>query len=178
MKALFATALVTGLMSTAAFADDHTKPITEAEVLAAQQQWADGIVAIGKTYTDKGDYTARAGQHIKDLYAYEQGEVLFKPTLASQDQFRETYPQALSYFVGGEVKEDKGFAIKPWTKVRFGEQEIITDSDSALAMGNYYFTPLGETAEQKVEYTFNYVRDDAGKLRINAHHSSLPYSPK
>ncbi len=59
----------------------------------------------------------------------------------------------------------------------FGEQQIITDSDSAMAMGNYFFTPVGETTETKVEYTFGYMKDDVGKLRINVHHSSLPFTP-
>lgn len=174
MKKIFATAAMIALASTSAFAGD--KAISKQDVLDAQKSWADGIVAISKEYIDKGDFKARAEQHIKDLYAYDNGKVLFKPTLASDDQFRETYEQALSYFVGGEIKEDKGFAIKPWTKVRFGEQEIITDSDSAVAMGNYYFTPQGETEETKVEYTFGYMKDDAGNLRINVHHSSLPFS--
>lgn len=174
MKKLLTAAAVIMLSTNVAFASD--KSITTQEVLDAQKQWADGIVAISKVYIDKGDFKGRGEQHIKNLYAYDQGKVLFKPTLAADDQFRETYEQALSYFVGGEIKEDKGFAIKPWTKVRFGEQEIITDSDSAVAMGNYYFTPRGETKEAKVEYTFGYMKDDAGKLRINVHHSSLPYS--
>ncbi|MEM7084408.1 MAG: phosphoribosyl-AMP cyclohydrolase [Pseudomonadota bacterium] len=150
--------------------------ITKADVLAAQKAWGDGIVAIGDVYQAKGDYASRASQHIKDLYAYGQSEVLFKPTLAADVQFRETFGGALSYFVGGEIAEDKGFAIKPWSKVRFGEQQIITDADSAVAMGNYYFTPVGSTEETKVEFTFGYMRDADGNLRINVHHSALPYS--
>lgn len=174
MRKLFITGAVTLLYSTSSFAS--YKPITESEVLSAQKEWADGIVAISSEYIKKGDYKSRAKQHIKDLYAYEQSKVLFKPTLASDDQFRETFDQAFSYFVGGSIKEDTGFAIRPWSKVRFGEQEIITDSDSAIAMGNYYFTPHGETKETKVEYTFGYIKDDNGDLRINLHHSSLPFS--
>lgn len=150
--------------------------ISEQDVLDAQKAWGEGIVAIGEVYQKDGDYKERAGEHIKTLYAYEQSEVLFKPTLASEDQFRETFDEALSYFVGGKIEEDKGFAIKPWSKVRFGEQQIITDSDSAVAMGNYYFTPVGSDEETKVEYTFGYMKDEDGNLRINVHHSSLPYS--
>jgi hypothetical protein len=150
--------------------------ITKQDVLDAQAAWGEGIVAIGKLYQEKGDYKARATKHIKDLYAYGQSEVLFKPTLASEDQFRETFDEALSYFVTGSVAEDAGFAIRPWSKVRFGQQQIITDSDSAVAMGNYFFTPVGSTDETKVEYTFGYMKDKDGNLRINVHHSSLPYS--
>ncbi len=175
MKNMLATAaMITTLTATAAFADD--KAITKQEVLDAQKAWGEGIEAISQVYLDEGDYEARAKAHIKELYAYDHGTVLFKPTLASDDQFRETFDEALSYFVGGVIDEDKGFAIKPWSKVRFGEQEIITDSDSAIAMGNYFFTPHGEDEETKVEYTFGYMKDDEGNLRINVHHSSLPFS--
>ena len=46
----------------------------------------------------------------------------------------------------------------------------------ALAMGNYFFTsPEGD--EVKVEYTFGYVLDEAGAVRINLHHSSMPAAP-
>ena len=176
MKKLLLSTLALGVLSSgSALAADA---ITKQDVLDAQKAWGDGIVAISQVYVDKGDFKARASQHIKDLYAYEQGEVLFKPTLASNDQFREDFDEALSYFVGGEISEDKGFAIKPWSKVRFGEQQIITDSDSAMAMGNYFFTPVGSDQETKVEFTFGYMQDEDGKLRINVHHSSLPFAPQ
>lgn len=176
MKKYLLTMSALGMLL-AAPASAETGAITKQEVLDAQKAWAEGIVAISTVFVEKGDFKARAEQHIKDLYAYEQSEVLFKPTLASDDQFRETYDQALSYFVGGKISEDQGFAIKPWSNVRFGEQQIITDSDSATAMGNYFFTPVGSNEETKVEYTFGYIKDDEGKVRINVHHSSLPFNP-
>ncbi len=148
--------------------------ITESDVKAAQESWGDGIVAISKVHADKGDYKERASQHIKDLYAYDEGLVLFKPTLAEDDQFRGTFDEALSYFVGGIEPEDKGFAIKGWKDVRWENEGIIINGDQALSMGNYYFKgPDGK--ETKVEYSFGYALDDDGKLRINLHHSSLPY---
>ena len=101
--------------------------------------------------------------------------MLFKPTLAAVEQFRPTFEQALSYFVASNnaCPEDKGFAIKGWTKVRFENTDIILEESMALAMGNYFFTaPDGD--EIKVEYTFGYVLDDTGALRINLHHSSMP----
>lgn len=173
MKKFVVTAIALGVLSSGSA---MAAEITEQDVLDAQKAWGDGIVAISDVFVNEGDYRARASQHIKDLYAYDQSEVLFKPTLASDDQFRETFDEALSYFVGGKISEDKGFAIKPWSKVRFGEQQIITDSDSAVAMGNYFFTPVGSTEETKVEYTFGYMKDANGDLRINVHHSSLPFS--
>jgi hypothetical protein len=177
MKKLFVASIIVLSFITSAQAQCN-KTINKEEVVAAQKAWADGIVAISKVFIDKGDFKAKATDHINTLYAYKQGGVLFKPTLAADDQFRETFDQALSYFVGGSSKEDKGFAIKPWSKVRFGEQEMIFDSDSAIAMGNYYFTPVNDNKETKVEYTFGYIKDENCKLRINVHHSSLPFSAK
>lgn len=150
-------------------------PITTAEVEAAQKAWGEGIVKISKTYTDKGDYKAAAEQHIKDYYAYGDSIVLFKPTLAAQDQFRETFDEAMSYFVKGSNPEDSGFAISGWTDVRWENAGIITYDDYAKAMGNYYFTGA-DGKETKVEYTFGYMRAPDGNLKINVHHSSLPYS--
>ena len=107
---------------------------------------------------------------------YGNGMVLFKPTLAAEDQFRGTYDEALSYFVKGMRAEDSGFAIKGWTDVRFENEGIYTDDDNAIAMGNYFFTgPDGNVT--KVEYTFGYVRGPDGELKINTHHSSMPYAP-
>ena len=94
--------------------------ITEKEVVAAQKAWGEGIIAIGKTYNEGGDYSAAAASHIDQFYADDLSLVLFKPTLASVAQFRTSFDAALSYFVGGNPScpEDKGFAIKPWTKGR------------------------------------------------------------
>ena len=50
-------------------------------------------------------------------------------------------------------------------------------NDTAIAMGNYYFTSEQDKKnETKVEYTFGYIRDINGNLRINLHHSSIPHS--
>lgn len=149
--------------------------ISEADVVAAQTEWGNGIVAIAGVHSAGGDFEARATEHINSLYAYGETPVMFKPTLAAEDQFRETFEEALSYFIGTEGSEDSGFAIKGWTNVRWESNGIYTNDDSAMAMGNYYFTgPDG--SETKVEYSFGYVLDDEGNLKINLHHSSLPYS--
>jgi hypothetical protein len=169
---LAAAAASTLLFAGAAQADS----ISEQAVIDAQTAWGEGIVAIASMHTEGGDFNARAQEHIKTLYAYSDTDVMFKPTLAAEDQFRETFDEAMSYFVGTEGSEDSGFAIKGWTNVRWENNGIYTSDDSAMAMGNYYFTgPDGN--ETKVEYTFGYVVDDDGQLKINLHHSSLPYSP-
>lgn len=156
-----------------------TEPITEAEVVAAQKEWGEGIVHIGNVFTEGGDYAQAASDHIERLYGYDLGMVLFKPTLASEDQFRGTFDAALSYFIGENdtYPEDKGFAIKPWTKVRWKNVGIINSgTNMAIAMGNYYFTTT-DGDEVKVEYTFGYIKDKKGKLRIVVHKSALPYNP-
>ncbi|MEL6840665.1 MAG: phosphoribosyl-AMP cyclohydrolase [Pseudomonadota bacterium] len=150
--------------------------ISEQAVIDAQTAWGEGIVAISETHTTGGDYAARATAHINNLYAYGMTDVMFKPTLAADDQFREDFDQALSYFIGSEGTEDTGFAIRGWTNVRWENNGIFTTEDAAIAMGNYYFTGPDGT-ETKVEYSFGYVMDDAGQLKINLHHSSLPYAP-
>ena len=150
--------------------------ITAEEVAQAQQIWGEGIVAIGKAFTDKGDFVAAAENHLDELYNFQAGEVLFKPTKAAEAQFRNDKESALSYFVGGNDKfaEDGGFAIHPWTNVRFENVATYLHGDYAVAMGNYFFTQTDGT-DVKVEYTFGYNKVD-GKLKINLHHSSLPFS--
>lgn len=158
----------------------NANPITIAEVKAAQQAWGDGIVAIGQVFTDGGDYSARAEHHIATHYGYDASEtVLFKPTLAAEDQFRGDPAGALSYFVGTEGTEDAGFAIAPYTSVRWENEGTIIGEGGhmAVAMGNYFFSD-NEGNETKVEYTFGYVKDDAGDLKIVLHHSSLPFGAK
>ena len=175
MKKLLATTALIALISTSAFAGEcgmHHK-ITKGEILAAQKAWGDGIVAIGAAK----DHEKAAIEMINTLYGYDIGPVLFKPTKASEVEFRDTKEEALSYFVGGKEAEDKGFALAPFTKVRFDNKGIVIDCDSALAMGNYYFTKT-DGEEIKVDYSFGYVEDKSGHLKINLHHSSLPYKPE
>ncbi len=146
--------------------------LTENEVESAQQQWAKSIIAIGKAKNPK----PLAMKTINELYGFNHGKVLFKPTLASQDQFRGDKQEALSYFVGGMRKEDAGFALRGFTDIRFENEAIVTNCDTAMAMGNYFFTDkLGEKI--KVEYSFAYQKTASGEVKIMLHHSSLPYLP-
>ena len=155
-----------------------SKGIVEREVLEAQKNWAEAIVAIGQAYTKKEDYRALADTVVDTLYGYDKGLVLFKPTLASEKQFRSTREEAISYFVTGIVPEDHGFAIRPWRKIRFENVGIIIDGGLAMVMGNYFFTDANNEKEAKAEFTFGYFKDEHGKLRINVHHSSFPYGTK
>jgi hypothetical protein len=169
MKKLTSAVIALSVMGFTSFAN---ATITTQEVEAAQIAWGNGIVTIGKAE----DPRAAAIKHIDQFYAFDHGTVLFKPTLASVDQFRGTKKEALSYFIGQDLKEDNGFALAPYTKVTWENEGIITDGDSAQAMGNYYFTKTNGDIV-KVEYSFGYVKDEDGNLKINLHHSSLPYTP-
>ncbi|MDP3453101.1 MAG: hypothetical protein Q8R90_09110 [Bacteroidales bacterium] len=154
--------------------------IEEQEVLEAQKAWGEGIVHIGKIYTDKGDFKEAATQHINNFYNYQEGSVLFKPTLTSEKQFRTDFLGALSYFIGGDQNypEDHGFAIKPWSSVRWENIGTKIIGNMAIAMGNYYFTPAKGGDDVKVEYSFAYTKDKDGILKIVLHDSHLPYKPE
>ncbi len=157
---------------------DDVSTITEAEVRAAQKAWGEGIVRIGKVYTEKGDYTKAAVDHINRFYNYQEGTVLFKPTLAADKQFRTDFEGALSYFIGDNANypEDGGFAIKPWTNVRWENIGTKIIGNMAIAMGNYYFTPADGGADVKVEYSFAYTKNGMGELKIILHGSHIPYA--
>jgi len=118
------------------------------------------------------------------LYAYGHSNVLFKPTKASENQFRPTADSAMSYFVGGNavdggLSEDAGFAInggKGWSDCVYHNHQIELKGGLGIAMGNYMFTCATTGDETTVEYTFGYTRCDDGKVRIFLHHSSVPYT--
>lgn len=154
--------------------------ITEQEISNAQAAWGEGIVRIGKVFTENGDFRTAAAVHINNFYHYQEGAVLFKPTLASQKQFRTDFAGALSYFVGGNshYPEDHGFAIKPWSAVRWENIGIKIIGNMAVAMGNYYFTPAKGGDDVKVEYSFAYTKDKEGRLKIILHDSHFPFSPE
>lgn len=165
------------LFATTSIAYETKAPaLTPERVTELKTAWGEGIVSIGAVHTSGGDYKAAAEKHIEQFYAYGEEEVLFKPTLASADQFRGTFDEALSYFVGGSIAEDGGFAIAPYTNVRWENEGTTINGDTALAMGNYYFTKT-DGSEVKVEYTFGIEQMPDGDLKIILHHSSLPFFP-
>ena len=156
--------------------DTSNHCITREEIIRAQEAWGDGIVFIGEVYMNDGDYQAFAADWVDQLYDYQEGKVLFKPSTASAREFRFTEAEIVSYFTAGEISEDRGFALQPWSDVRFENAGLIMNCDSALAMGDYYFTNADTGEELKVEYTFGYHKDERGELNINLHHSSFPYA--
>ncbi|MEM0945530.1 MAG: phosphoribosyl-AMP cyclohydrolase [Pseudomonadota bacterium] len=173
---MFKTATMTAALTLAAAGISQAgTALTPERVTELKTAWGQGIVEIGSVHSTGGDYEAAARAHIEKFYAYGQEDVLFKPTLASDDQFRGTFDEALSYFVGGSIAEDGGFAIAPYTDVRWENEGTIIQDDIALAMGNYFFTKTDGT-EVKVEYTFGIEQMEDGSLKIVLHHSSVPFS--
>lgn len=156
--------------------------ISEHEVLAAQQGWCKALVDISTTYGKNGQAAAKdlAEKVIDAAYGYQMGAVLFKPTLTVNPQtFRTTRAGALSYFVGGDPSfpKDSGFALKGWNKCDIDNAAIFIAGDSATTMGKVHFT--GKDGKvTSVDKTWEFVKDDAGQLRIVVHHSSLEYSGK
>lgn len=152
------------------------KQISKEEFLSFQKEWGKAVVDIGKYFLDKKDYKQATIELVEQFYGYHEGQVLFKPTRAQHKQFRLNAQSAISYFIGGDktYNEDTGFALQPWTKVRFENGGFIFKGNCAVAMGNYYFTDLSGQDKQ-VEYTLGVFRTKDGTLKINLHHSSLPY---
>lgn len=154
--------------------------ITEAEVLGAQKAWCQALIDINSAYEKGGQAAAKAlaEQVIDAAYGYQMGAVLFKPTLTVAPQtFRTTRAGALAYFVGGDSNfpKDTGFALKGWKQCEAKNAAIFIAGDSASTMGNVVMTDKNGKVTT-VDKTWKYVKDDAGKLRIVLHHSSLPYS--
>lgn len=172
--------LVLAGLSTLGHATVVNRAITESEVTAAQAAWCQALVDISAA-NDKGGQPAAkalAEKVIDAAYGYQLGAVLFKPTLAAAPQtFRITRAGALAYFVGGDSNfpKDTGFALKGWTRCEATNAAVFVAGDSASSMGNVVMT--GKDGKvTTVDKTWSYVKDDAGKLRIVVHHSSLPYS--
>jgi len=148
--------------------------ITKQDVETAQKTWAEAVMATGAATTWEESH-ARATALVQDLYHLEEDSLLFAPTLASQQQFRATLEDAVSYFVGRGIPEDGGFALKGWKSIRFENAGIVCREGVGISMGNYFFDN-GDGSELKVEYTFVHVRDSDGNMKIQLHHSALPYS--
>jgi hypothetical protein len=150
--------------------------LTINEIEQAQRDWAERLTAIGNAFIANDDFYSLARLFVGDMYGYREGAVLFKPTKAGDKPFRLTAESALSYFIGGdpEYPEDTGFALHPWRNVRFENAGFILKENHALTMGNYFFTGV-KGDELKVEFSMGWFRAGDGRLKINLHHSSLPF---
>ena len=141
-----------------------------------QEKWSSIIIQIGKAYREKSDLENLVSKLLHDVYAFDHCDVLFKPTLAKLKQFRSSEDEFKSYFLGQNnvCKEDNGFAIKDWRSIKFENYKIVGYNNYLISMGNYYFEN-NKKKLLKVEYTFGFIKINEKDLRINLHHSSLPY---
>ena len=144
------------------------------DINAIQASWGAGIVRIGQAESWEAAKD-EATQFIIEHYVTD-GSLLFFRTKAAQRPFRPDLRGIVSYFVGRDdaFPEDKGFALQPWTNVRFENEGIVERDGMTVAMGHYFFTDVSG-GETKVEYTFGYVSDSTGAVQILVHHSALPF---
>ena len=153
--------------------------INVTELATARAAWGNGLVAISKAYDEMGIDGARdlADSLLDNLYGFEFGPILFKPTLSGGTQtFRTDKRGTLSYFIGHnpEFLRDTGFGLKSWRDVRFETSSAFIEGDVAMWMGWVTFTDRNGNVV-KVDKSFGYRRAADGSLKLVLHHSSLPY---
>jgi len=149
--------------------------ITKANVEKALDDWGKGLVSISDAKKNNQDYVAAAIKMLDDNYNYNNGIVLFKPTVAVEIPFRTTKTGALSYFVGGNpaYPEDKGFALSPWKSVSYVIEDIVYDANRAIMQAKMTLTKSDGSSAYPY-FSMGFVKDASGKLKIDLHHSSLP----
>ena len=93
-----------------------------------QKKWADIVLKIGKAYKQKINLDNLIFELLNNVYAFNQGEVIFKPTLAKHNQFRSTKDEFISYFLGQNkvCKEDSGFAIKVGNQLNLKTTKLLS----------------------------------------------------
>ena len=145
--------------------------INSIEVENFLNSWKDGVIDIGIAYQEGIDYREKARAFIETHYAFDIGDVLFKPTFTNDVVFRNNLEDALSYFVAGDISEDSGFAIKPWEEIKTSEINFILDHNLCAVMGVLDLKPLNSENKTKIAFTFILVKDN-DKFKIKIHHSS------
>ena len=145
--------------------------INSIEVEDILNSWKDGVIDIGIAYQQGNDYREKARDFIEKHYAFDIGDVLFKPTFTNDVVFRNNLEDALSYFVSGDISEDSGFAIKPWEDIKASELNFIIEDNLCAVMGVFSLKPLNSENKTKITFTFILVKDN-DKFKIKVHHSS------
>ena len=133
--------------------------------------WRNGVIEIGKVYVEGGDYNKCAENFLSAHYAFDIEDVLFKPTFTKEVIFRNNKDDALSYFVKGSIKEDNGFALKPWESIDLVEVNSIEEDSLIIAMGAFNFKPVNQDVITLVAFTFLLI-EDKNSFKIKVHHSS------
>ena len=146
--------------------------IEKNEVKKFLSSWTSGVIEIGRTHVEKKDFKAVAINFLNQHYAFEEDNVMFKPTFTSIKLFRNNFEEALSYFIGGTFDEDNGFALKPWGKIELNQEpNIRLVDDYAYVMGSLNFYPLKSEDYSKVVFTF-ILKKFSNNLKLILHHSS------
>ena len=153
--------------------------INENDLANARSAWGESMIEISQAYEKKGieQATVVANKMLDNLYGFEFGAVLFKPTLSGGNQtFRSDKEGALSYFVGNNPKYplDSGFGIKDWLEVKSETSSVLIDQNIAMWMGWVTFINK-EGTSIKVDKSWGYKKNENSNLKIVLHHSSLPY---
>jgi len=145
--------------------------MNEANVYVFLNSWKDGVIGIGSVYKSDGDYKKEAASFIDKHYAFDESNVLFKPTFTKKVIFRNNKQDALSYFIKGDIIEDNGFAIKPWKSIEPLEIHINIEDNFSITMGVLELSPFNDENPTKIAFTFILDEFDNG-IKIKAHHSS------
>ena len=145
--------------------------INSIEVEDFLNSWKDGVIDIGIAYQQGNDYKEKAKTFVETHYAFDIGDVLFKPTFTNDVVFRNNLEDALSYFVTGDISEDSGFAIKPWENIKVSEVNFILEDNLCAVMGVLNLKPLNSENKTKIAFTFILVKDN-DRFKIKIHHSS------
>ena len=143
--------------------------INETDVKLFVDSWKQGVLDIKNVYDNKGDYQEQASKFLETHYLFETESVLFKPTLTREEIFRNSFDRALSYFIGGDIDEDKGFAIQEWKSIDTDQMNVLIEGELIIAMGVLSFK---SDEVLKIAFTFM-LKESSSDLKIKVHHSSL-----
>ena len=143
--------------------------INETDVKLFVDSWKQGVLDIRNVYHNKGDYQEQASEFLKTHYLFDTECVFFKPTLTREEIFRNSFDGALSYFIGGDIDEDRGFALQEWKSINTDQINILIEDLLIIAMGVLSFK---SDEVLKVAFTF-ILKESNSSLKIKAHHSSI-----
>ena len=147
------------------------KNTCEKDIIEFLTSWKDGILDIGKAFRNHENYEEKAEAFIHKHYAFEDEQVLFKPTYTKDVIFRNDFDQALSYFISGNIAEDSGFAIKPWLDISATDINFIIEDQLCAVMGVLELKTEASKSIAVIAFTFVLIKTKT-KLKIKIHHSS------
>lgn len=150
------------------------------EIEELERRWCDLLLDASQTQAAGGDAGSAVDRLLSEVYAFDECQVMIKPTLGFGDHtFRTTRAEARSYFLGNDpgFPEDVGFATLPWKAVRFENRGVLEQEEQVVVMANFWFE-RAEGGEVMVDKTLVLRMFPDQKLRIVAHHSSIPYCPE